>query len=532
MAKPEDHRRVWRTSKLPTRPAPVHIKKSTTPKRLQVKHEAVQSDRSTAANSIPRLPVPRSLIDCAPTMHPARPGLSSHDEANPSPSAPRKRGADAVSSDSTPAHKRPAHKRSKSDFASAKVGVAQRANKNEVLFSSLTGQEGSQPASQMTEHASYVIKSPASKTGKQKLVWGVDLFQSKYDRNTTSASKPVTPVPAARLHTEPTDIKDHVTHRKLKVSLGRRQSGTECEACGSPQHMTKDCHNPENGTVAICPIHNCSTRDMADPDFHHLDGLVGFHHSWCPFVMSYERAVIAKDSERIRYMLPQMFGEFVLNRRRKPFCRIVNLEVCPIHIAIEFSREFCRGRMPSGLEKAWPYTKSDTGRPDICQKLSHYDELGWEGMPPGELEAKPWDQIKREYAQGIIPPQIHMFRNGKARRFQKASLNLAAAEIASERASQHDATAQAAVQTTDDSNDDKDSTEEEVAAKSCTENDLLLATLQLLSAKVDSVIERLGGSEGRQRAGEPTIKSESKAYGTRSDPIDIDSDEGTIHWRV
>jgi hypothetical protein len=297
--------------------------------------------------------------------------------------------------------------------------------------------------------------------------------------------------------------------------------------------MTKDCHVPlKDGTVAICPFHNCSVLDQTDPLNHHLDGLVGFHHSWCMLVNSYELAVRAKDTERIRYMLPQMFGEFVLNRKHKPFCRVVNLQMCPIKIAIEFSREFCQGKMPSGLEEVWPYTKLDTTKAEISEMLKHYDELGWEAMPPGELEAKSWDQIKREYAQGIIPPQISIFQGGQVRRFQQASFKLAAAEVAGKEVNRHDQDSEVKLQAAREGGDDESSAEEEDAAQSTMESNVLLEKLRLLSAKVDGVIERLDAPGGRQTAGEPTIKQNSSPDGTRRNPINIDLNGQSIHWRV
>lgn len=62
--------------------------------------------------------------------------------------------------------------------------------------------------------------------------------------------------------------------------------------------------------------------------------------------------------------------------------------------------------MPPDLQGMWPYTMRDATDPAILAELDRFEDLGWEGMPPGELESKSWEQIKREYAQGTIPPQI------------------------------------------------------------------------------------------------------------------------------
>lgn len=491
-----------------------------TPSPVEMKDEFTQINGDDDFHSSRRPLVPRILTGCASAT---RPTVPSHRDGNPVQSTPRRRVAEPFSSPLASATKSPVRKITRSDLASNDVAIARRAEKNEVTFSSLTGKVHSSPAGTMGTLTPDMSKSQAARTGKQTFTWGVSPFKAKYDQNTALASNHVTAALPTRTHNEHTDSKRHEIHPKFKAPSGPEASGTACKACGSLWHVTKDCHVPSrDGTVVICPFHGCCTLDNTDPGFHHLDGLAGLHRSWCMLVSSYELAVRAGDTDRKRYMLPQMFGALVLNRKRKPFCRVLNLEVCPINIAIEFSREFCQGQMPSGLEGAWPYTKMDTTKSEIRNKLRQYDELGWEGMPPGELESKSWDQIKREYAQGVIPPQVFTYPNGRGLYYQEAAFKLAA-EVARK---------DVELQTVEGAEDSTSSAEEEGAEQSITENDVLLEKMRLLSAKMDSVIERLDASEGRQTAGEPGTNTVVTGNGTHSDPIDLDTDTGSVHWCV
>ncbi|KAG8158255.1 hypothetical protein KVR01_012016 [Diaporthe batatas] len=229
-----------------------------------------------------------------------------------------------------------------------------------------------------------------------------------------------------------TDLPHNRAHRAnsgSKVASVMAASALRCKACGSHRHSTKNCHVPASGgAVVICPFHDCSARDGQKPAGHTLDGLAHSNARYCPLVTIYRAAHRMNDRGRLRYMLPQMFGELVLGRKRKPCCRVFNAELCPIRIAIEFSRAFCNGQMPSGLQGVWPYTKRDVMRHAIRSKLGQYDTLGWEGMPPGELEGKSWEQIKREYALGLIPPQIQYVSKVRAQRILAFAARSAAAE--------------------------------------------------------------------------------------------------------
>lgn len=306
------------------------------------------------------------------------------------PSAPRKRRPGSVVDNfgqpyayAERAAKRPANASTRSDLALSGI--------NEGAFSSAVDRHDSMSPGAMSAGAAGTSLDPASVKREQTSAHGM------------------------RPHRESMGSGSHGVYRHNIDTFSPGASGMECRACGSQRHMTKECHVPSvDGTVVICPFHDCSVLDKTGPPAHPLDGLTRHNPGdrlraplYCDKVMRYEMAVWSRHGEKIRKLLPEMFRELVLNRKRKPCCRVVNREVCPINIAIAYSWEFCHGKMPVELAGIWPYIMRDATDPAILAKLEQYDELGWEGMPPGELEAKSWEQIKQEYADGIIPPQVH-----------------------------------------------------------------------------------------------------------------------------
>lgn len=528
--KSKDHHRRERSATPTTPDATIETSIGSTHSPVQVKHEPSQSDDHATVHPSRRPFVPRIPTDRTPVTGLAVP---SHREGNATQSTSRKRGTEFSSNTLASAAKSPKNKLTRSDLASTDVTLARRAKINEVTFSSLTGEKHSSSAGAMGTLVPGMSNSPAGTTGNQTFLFGMSPFKRKYDESTALTNRHVTAALPPRPHTEHTGRNGHGTHPDSKALVDPEASGVACKACGSLQHRTKNCHVPfRDGTVIICPFHDCTSFDKTDPEFHHLDGLAGFHRSWCALVSNYELAFRNRDTERVRYMLPQMFGTFVLDRKRKPFCRVLNLEVCPIRIAIEFSREFCQGQMPSGLEEAWPYTKLDTTKYEIRERLKNYDETGWEGMPPGELEKRSWDEIKQDYARGFIPPQVYTFWGGSERLCQQSSFKLAAAEMAQREVYKRDWDAEVELQTVEEAEDDNSSADEEGVEQSMADNDVLLEKMRSLSAKVDSVIRRLETSRGKQTAGELGTELASTAQGTHSDPIDIDTDGESVQWCV
>lgn len=286
----------------------------------------------------------------------------------------------------------------------------------------------------------------------------------------------------------------HGAYRQDHDASSPRASGVGCRACGSHRHMTKECHVPSvDGTVVICPFHDCTVLDRTGPPAHPLDGLKRHDPGdrvraplYCDKVMRYKMAVQTRNTTSIRNTLPQMFRELVLNRKRKPCCRVVDPEVCPINLAIEYSWEFCHGKMPVEMAGIWPYTMRDAMDPAIQDKLRQYDELGWEGMPPGELEAKSWDQIKREYAEGIIPPQVHSKNKPY---YQTRTSTPTAADLGDTEAHLHAPGADIQPQAVDEDGNGQRSSVQEGAAQSQDKMkmDGLLQMVGDLSEKVDAL---------------------------------------------
>ncbi|KAL2276234.1 hypothetical protein FJTKL_01283 [Diaporthe vaccinii] len=172
----------------------------------------------------------------------------------------------------------------------------------------------------------------------------------------------------------------------------------------------------------------------------------------------------------------------------------------------------------------------DATDPAIVAKLEHFDELGWERMPPGELEAKSWEQVKQEYAEGIIPLQIHVV---KPKQRPTDPANTAKPTAAQQDGADHerrapdtepqavdDSSARLGVQVEGDT----------VQSRGMTKIDVLLEKVQRLSAKMDSVVERLDIMEARQTGGEPASEPASNANATHSEATDIERYGMSLHW--
>lgn len=334
------------------------------------------------------------------------------------PTGPRKRPAGSVTDDlgrldTERAAKRPANASTRLDLSPQ--GGTPVDNVDEGPSSSAKQRLGSLSPGEVDERAPDTSTGPTSggHTQTSTDTGGMRPPTGGNHKNRASTRKPVKHELSPRPRSESVDGS---TYGYLRQAKGSSSQGLPpCMSCGSQQHKTKDCHFPSSdGTVVICPFHDCSIRYAAHTQStHSLDGRKTSAPGdkakaplYCTTVMRYETAVWTRNASGIRSMLPNIFRELVVKRRRKPCCRVINMEVCPINLAIEYSRLFCGGRMPPDLQGMWPYTMRDATDSTILAELDHFEDLGWEGMPPGELESKSWEQIKREYAQGTIPPQI------------------------------------------------------------------------------------------------------------------------------
>lgn len=448
-----------RASKPPAPVVPTDTIDWSTATPIQQTDSTARSDPATAVNQTQNPFINRRLTGQSNTDRPARQTMSSSVGRNPPPTAPtapsamrkreiirdeeelaeieysrtgkwpasamRKRGPswseeELAGTEYARAAKRPANASTRSDLASGDVAVAHGSmfvdNTNEgpassegELLESMSPVSVDAGAAGMSHEPAYVKSEQTSAETTRPLV-------SKKHRTAASTRAPMTDGSWARPRSESMDRSAHGGYRQTQgvFSPGTSRAGAECRACGSHRHMTKECHVPsKDGTVVICPLHDCSVLDSTARRKHSLDGLKDYNLAdrvkiplYCDTVMDYKAAVRYKHPAKIRDMIPHLFQELVMNRRRKPCCRVVSKEICPINITMQYSVHFCHGKMPAELEGAWPYTKRDVTHPAICAKLQHFDELGWKGMPKGELEYKSWEQIKREYAEGIIPPQI------------------------------------------------------------------------------------------------------------------------------
>lgn len=399
---------------------------------IQVKQGTARSDPATAVNPTQNPFTNHRLTEQAHTARPARQNMSSFVGGNPPPSAPsamRKRGPSSVADtlaqrDAGRAAKRPANASTRSDLASGDAAVARGGmfvgNANEDLVSEEGERLDSMSPGAVEVDAAGMGMEPAYVKSEQASAGRMRPLAGENYKNAASTRASVTGGPGAHPRSESTDRSAHGGYRQTQ-GVFRPGYDVQCRACGSQRHITKDCHVPSPyGNVVICPFHNYTVldqtrkQDQTENQDHSLDGNRDYAPVervkiplYCPTVMKYKAAVRHRDTGRIRNMINRLFQELVINRRRKPCCRVVDKTVCPINLTIQYSMEFCHGRMPKELDGMWPYTMRDATNPAIVAKLEHFDELGREGMPPGELEAMSWEKIKSEYARGNILPQIH-----------------------------------------------------------------------------------------------------------------------------
>lgn len=378
-------------------------------------------DRPTPSSTVDQ--VQESFIQRRPTRQPsaARTAsqslLSSVGGVQPLTGS-RKRPAFSVADalrtlDAVPPVKRPANASTRPDMSHR--GGMPVDSADEGPASSARQRLGPLSPGEVDESAPDMSTGPTSGGHTQTSAGGMRPPNGGNHKNRASTSKPVKNELSPRPRSESMDGSTHERQRQAKGSSSQGAPASPCMSCGSQRHKTKDCHFPSSdGTVVICPFHDCSVRYAAhSQSTQPLDGRRTSAPGdkakaplYCTTVMRYETAVWTRNASGIRNMLTNIFRELVVKRRRKPCCRVINMEVFPINLAIEYSRLFCGGRMPSDLQGMWPYTMRDATDPATLAKLDNLDDLSWERMPPGELESKSWEQIKREYAQGTIPPQI------------------------------------------------------------------------------------------------------------------------------
>lgn len=335
----------------------------------------------------------------------------------------RKRGPGSVENpfvllEAERAAKRPANASTRSDLMSSDASVAHGGmvvgNTNEGPASWEGERLDSMSPISLEAGAAGMSMEPAHVKTEQT---SAEMMRPLASENKTAASTrvPVTDGPWARPRSESMDHSVHRGYRQSQGNFSPGAYGVQCRACGSGRHMTKECYVPsKDGTVPMCPFHDCSVLGPYGSQSHPLDGHKDYNPAdrvkipqYCSTVLKYKTAVRDKHTAKIRSMLPHLFQNLVIDRRRKPCCRVVSKEVCFINLTIQYSVQFCDGRMPAKLEGIWPYTTRDATNPAICAKLQRLDELGWKGMPKGELEFKSWEEIKSEYDKGIMPPQIH-----------------------------------------------------------------------------------------------------------------------------
>ncbi|KAG8166121.1 hypothetical protein KVR01_004673 [Diaporthe batatas] len=177
--------------------------------------------------------------------------------------------------------------------------------------------------------------------------------------------------------------------RAASTSGGPSRGAKLCWNCDSPHHTAGECHVPSyDGSTPICPYH-------------------GVPASSCRKLAVFEDSCVhAATTDDHNALLPEAFTKFVVERIRKPFCRVIKEGNCPIRIAIDYSNQFCNGQRPLQLQRGWPYTKQDTKNPAIAESLK-CEVHNWEQMPKGYLENLSWEQIKAGYENGTIPRQIH-----------------------------------------------------------------------------------------------------------------------------
>lgn len=402
------------------------------------------------------------------------------------------------------------------DAAVAKMGMS-FGDMNEESTSSAVDRMKSMSPGELEPDTAGVNEDLAYVKREQR---SADMMRPSISENYKTAASTRAPVKDGQWDRPRSDSMDRSAHGGYRQTQGVSRPGApvvKCKACLSQKHKTKQCHVPSSdGTVVICPFHNCTVLDKSDPPCHPLDGLTKYQPGdsvktplYCGQLMRYEIAVESNFTAKIRHLLPEIFKELVLNRRRKPSCRVVNKEVCFINIAIEYSLEFCHGKMPSDLQGTWPYTMRDATDPAIVAKLRQYDTLGWKGMPPGELETKTWEQIKREYAQGIIPCQIH----SKHKTYYRVSTPTpTTAELGDTESQQHTMDADIDPQTFHEDGDGQGSLVQEDAVRSQDpiKKDVIIQMLDVLNDRVNANSEQLAALS-EQVAADSAAKAEQIA---------------------
>lgn len=190
-----------------------------------------------------------------------------------------------------------------------------------------------------------------------------------------------------------------------------------CAACASAHHLTRDCHYPHSeGMTVVCPFHGCSAMAKRGVHGHNLDYLNRFDANnrllLCNLMVQFEDAVQGMRNRTIptdeyKTCLQRAFQTFVVERRRKPACRVVKMVHCFISIAIRYSEVFDEGKEPREVSYGWPYTKKDAQNPEIAARLRQCKQHDWRQMPAGELERLSWPQIKERYGNSALERQLY-----------------------------------------------------------------------------------------------------------------------------
>lgn len=166
-----------------------------------------------------------------------------------------------------------------------------------------------------------------------------------------------------------------------------------CGNCGKGGHDTRNCAQPkfhERDT----PVDPFCNRVWSEG--HWLaHGRTGHQvPGGCPELVS---LTVAQD-------IDQLFRVFVLERRRRPALRVKGKELCFVAITLRYSDSREGGRMSRAMEGMWPYTKNDAVR--HFKALKQFFLRGMLAMPAGELESRPFEEIREAYDEGRLHPQI------------------------------------------------------------------------------------------------------------------------------
>lgn len=530
-----------RTSRPPASVAAANIDDRSTASPMQQAHATARSDPSTAVNQTQDPFTNRRLTGQAHTARTARQNMSSIVGGNPPPSAPsamRKRGPGSVANafgqlEAERAAKRPANASTRSDLMSGDAafthgGMIVR-NANEGPASSEGERLDSLSPGEVEVDAAGNSIEPAHFKSEQASVEMTRPLASENYKNAASTRPTVTDGPWARPRSESTDRSAHGGYRQIQGGFNPGEYGVRCGACRrSRLHRTRDCHVPsKDGTVPICSFHDCSVLHPHGPQSHPLDGHTDYDPVarvkvplYCITVLKYKQAVRDNHAAKIRSMLGPLFKNLVIDRRRKPCCRVVSKELCPINLTIQYSVEFCQGKMPRELEGIWPYTIRDATDPAICAKLQHFDELGWKGMPEGELEFKSWEEIKFEYGKGIIPPQI---RSKHMPRHQTSMAMPTAAGLGDTEAHLHASGADFEPQNVHEDGDGHGSLVQEGAVQSQdpAKMDVIIQMLGTLTENVDANSKQLAANSEQLAS----LSEQVAALSTLTEKVDVNSEQ-------